>query len=167
MEPVLVLRARTEAGLDEVGPWVLDSWLEAPLAPLSEDGTLRLTLHKAPDEAIPGADAAALRTSVPRPRNQAESEAGTSYERPVVVCELAIRSVEAVERAPEYGLPISNGITYDARRRVVALDDELLVRVSELAVELAVTSTVVGWELVRVGRIGPVSYERVIPMPDG
>ena len=119
---------------------MLDSWLELPLVGPGSDDTLRATLHKA---------------------------AGEDAKRPVHECELAIRRVEAVERAPEYSLPISSGITYDARRRIVALDDELLVRVTELDVELSVTATVVGWELVREGRIGPISYERVIPLPDG
>jgi hypothetical protein len=156
VEPVLTLRARTPDELDAIHGWVVDSWLEAPLEPVTPDGALRLTLNKAPGD---------LAAGVPQPRNHRETEWYEEYERPVLACTLTVRHVEEIVTAPDEGIPLSSGLTFDSASRTLAFDhDGLQVRVSRLDLEFAVTTDVVRWERSRMWRVGPVTWTTGKPL---
>jgi hypothetical protein len=151
----LTVRATTPAELDAIDCWVVNCWLEAPVGPLSRDGVLRVSIEQSPQEVDPEPP-----RGLPRPRNHRQTAWYEEYEQPVVVCSLTIHHVERILDAPAEGLPLFRGIEFDQAGRVLRFDgDVLLVRVSELELELAVMPEPVRWARKRFWQIGPLNFE--------
>jgi hypothetical protein len=151
----LTLRATRPETLDAIDPWVIDCWLDAPLPPISPDGALRLSIEQSPDEYDPDPPPA-----LARPRNRRRTAWYEEYERPVLACTLIINRVEEVLDAPEDAMPLSSGMEFDPRERILAFDHNIVrLRVEHLDVELEVMPEVVAWRRKRLWQIGPLNFE--------
>jgi hypothetical protein len=151
----LTLRATTPEELDAIDTWVIDSWLDAPLAPISPAGALRLSIQQSLDEYDPDSPA-----TLARPRNHRRTAWYEEYERPVLACTLTINQVEELLDAPDEATPLFSGVEFHAEERILAFDhDALRLRVERLDVELEVMPEVVAWRRKRLWRIGPLNFE--------
>jgi hypothetical protein len=163
VKPALTLNARTPEQLEQISPWVLDSWLDAPVGPVAADGTLQLTITKDPAEV----DLPNPTSDLPQPRHHRVTQWYEEWERPLVECAITIRHVEAIVEPLEDPQPLFDAIEYNAADRTLDFDESVLrVRVSQVDVQLDVKPAAVGWKRHRSWQIGPLGFQTGAPVAE-